>query len=535
MKTKIKLSLLLVCGILLIALPYSPVSRASAAGAIGIVCTYGPTFNLHTADGYIYTPDGNSIYMWGYATGAFQAPGPVLCVNQGQTVTINMTNNLSEPVSMIFPGQSGVTASGGSCPSVDDCLFAQAADTGETVTYTFTAGEPGTYLYESGTNPDKQVQMGLYGVLVVYPSMGSDYAYNDAATRFKAGQEYLLVISEIDPAWHRAVELGQSYDRTQFLPRYWLINGRSFPDAILPNGVAWLPSQPYSSVVVVEPYDPVNNPLPALVRYANAGLANHPFHPHGNDLRVIARDGRLLRGPIGEDASLEEFTHTTGSGTTYDMLFRWDDVDPWITGGAPVPVTIPGLQNLVFKDGATFYSGDPRLGYQGELPVGVTGNNQCGEFYFPWHSHAVFEFTSFDEGFGGLATVVRIDPPGGCAAVLNYMHIGDLDGSTTNGGANWKAYVTITLHDANHNPLSGATVSGSWNNPGSGGGGATTSCTTNTNGQCQVHTGNLSKSSVNSTTFTVTGITHASKTYNANRNHDPESDSNGTSITVSKP
>ena len=77
-------------------------------------------------------------------------------------------------------------------------------------------------------------------------------------------------------------------------------------------------------------------------------------------------------------------------------------------------MTIPELQNLVFKDDVTFYSGDPELAGTGELPVGVTSFNQCGEFYFPWHSHALFEFTNFDEGFGGLATVVGVFPPGGC-------------------------------------------------------------------------------------------------------------------------
>ncbi len=38
------------------------------------------------------------------------------------------------------------------------------------MTYTFTAAEPGTYIYESGTDPAKQVQMGLYGALVVRPT-----------------------------------------------------------------------------------------------------------------------------------------------------------------------------------------------------------------------------------------------------------------------------------------------------------------------------------------------------------------------------
>jgi FtsP/CotA-like multicopper oxidase with cupredoxin domain len=405
------LGLLLIGGLILLALPAAATPVASAAGPIGMVCTNGPTFNLQTTTGYIYTPDGNSIFMWGYSTGTFQSPSPVLCVTQGQTVTVNLTNNLSEPVSIVFPGQTNVTATGGSAG-----LFTnEAAAAGGTVSYSFVAGEPGTYLYESGTNLEKQIQMGLYGVLVVRPTLGSNYAYNDATTQFNPAREYLIVLNEIDPNLHRAVERGKSYNFSAFNDDYWTVNGRSFPDTIADNYVAWLPSQPYGAMVKVEPYDPSTNPLPALIRYANAGMVNHPFHPHGNHLRVVARDGRLLRGPGGEDTSFEDFTRTIGSGQTYDLLFTWDDVDPWIASSdPPVGVTIPGLQNLVFKDGVTFYSGDPNLGEQGELPVGVTSYNQCGEFYFPWHSHALFEFTNFDEGFGGMATILRVDPPGGC-------------------------------------------------------------------------------------------------------------------------
>jgi hypothetical protein len=284
------------------------------------------------------------------------------------------------------------------------------------VAYTFTASEPGTYLYESGTNPGKQVQMGLYGAIVVRPAMGAEYAYNDAATIFDPDREFLILLNEVDPDLHRAVELVQDYDINAFHPGYWQINGRSFPDTVADNFAPWLPSQPYGALVRVEPYNTASNPNPALIRYLNAGMANHPFHPHGNHLRVIARDGRLLRGPGGQDTSFENFTRTIGSGQTYDLLFKWTVVDAWIDpGGSPEPVTIPGLQNLVFKDGVTFYSGDAELGEQGALPVGVTSYNDCGEFYFPWHSHALFEFTNFDEGFGGLATLLRVDPPGGCS------------------------------------------------------------------------------------------------------------------------
>ena len=38
------------------------------------------------------------------------------------------------------------------------------------VSYTFTAGEPGTYQYHSGTRPDLQVEMGMYGALIVRPT-----------------------------------------------------------------------------------------------------------------------------------------------------------------------------------------------------------------------------------------------------------------------------------------------------------------------------------------------------------------------------
>jgi len=389
---------------------------ARAAGPVGMVCTDGVligstrTFNLQTATGFISTPDGNSLFMWGYTTnpGSFQMPGPVLCAREGETVVVNLSNTLVEATSIIFAGQANVAASGDAL----GLLAYEAAAGGGSSSYSFLASQPGTYIYNSGTNIDKQVQMGMYGALVIRPLMGDDYAYNDASTRFE--REFLILLHEIDPDIHRAVELGGlPFDFNAIHDRYWTVNGRSMPDTLAPNGVTWLPNQPYGALVQVEASSDAND-LPVLVRYANAGMFNHPFHPHGNHLRVIARDGRLLRGPGGEDASMEAFTKTIGAGQTYDLLFRWINTDAWSPSGNPIPVQVPGLQNLVFMDDATFYSGDPYLGQNGELPVGVTSYNQCGEFYYPWHTHALDNFQNFDEGFGGLATAVRVDPPGGC-------------------------------------------------------------------------------------------------------------------------
>ena len=172
-----------------LALPLNPPK-------IGIVCLNGPTFNLVATTGTIQTPDGNQVFMWSYAdsSGQFQYPGPVLCVTQGQTVTVTLTNNLSEASSIVFAGQEGVTGSG----SGPNGLLTKEAAPGGTVTYTFTASNPGTYLYESGSNISKQVEMGLYGALIVRPGIGANFAY-DGTTQFDPAREYILILGELDP------------------------------------------------------------------------------------------------------------------------------------------------------------------------------------------------------------------------------------------------------------------------------------------------------------------------------------------------
>ena len=74
----------------------------------------------------------------------------------------------------------------------------------------------------------------------------------------------------------------------------------------------------------------------------------------------------------------------------------------------------PNYRDVLFKDANTYYSGSPYLGYKGTLPTGTVSQNVCGEWYFPLHSHALNEFTNFDQGFGGMGTLLRVDPPGGC-------------------------------------------------------------------------------------------------------------------------
>jgi hypothetical protein len=109
------------------------------------------------------------------------------------------------------------------------------------------------------------------------------------------------------------------------------------------------------------------------------------------------------------------------------------------------------------------------------------------------------------------------------------MHVGDLDGTSIRQGNQWTATVTITVHDVNHNPVSNATVSGTWSNGASG----TASCTTGSNGQCSVNRSSISNGT-GSVTFTVNNVTRVTFTYVSANNHDPDGSSNGTRIVVGR-
>jgi len=110
------------------------------------------------------------------------------------------------------------------------------------------------------------------------------------------------------------------------------------------------------------------------------------------------------------------------------------------------------------------------------------------------------------------------------------MHVGDLDGTKDVKGKSgrWEVSVTVTIHDENHNLVDNATVAGEWSGASSG----TISGTTGSDGTVTFSTGNMA--SGDSVTFTVTNVTHDTLTYDFKANDDPDDDSDGTSITVSK-
>ena len=410
----------------------------------------GTAFNLAAKQDHISSSDGDSILMWGYANGAgrMQFPGPTLIVNEGDTITVTLTNELPPAagnVSIVFPGHQ-VAAAGG----VAGLLTREAPPGGATaVTYTFTATHPGTYLYHSGTRPDLQVEMGLIGAIIVRPSgfnPAAPQAYRHADSAYT--REFLFLLTEMDVSVHRNVEFGKmnQINTATFFPVNWFINGRNFPDNMAKANAAWLPTQPYNCSPMMHPGEKV------LCRVIGAGRDLHPFHFHGNNVRVIARDGWVLQSAPGAgiDLAYSDFTVTSVPGQTFDAIFEWtgaklgwdvyghkQDLDNPPTGnfpgaedidhngngifdsvplaknedpadhGKPLPVILPTRDDVIFGQ---FYSGSPYLGQKDGLPPDHPGLNVGGGFFYMWHSHSEKELTSNDLFPGGMMTFMNIVP-----------------------------------------------------------------------------------------------------------------------------
>src|SRR5215467_121959 len=109
-----------------------------------------------------------------------QLPAPLLCWRQGDTVTIRITNRLPAPTSIHWHGII-VPADMDGVPGVS---FG-GIPAGATFTYRFPVTQSGTYWYHSHSR--FQEQLGLYGPIVIEPSVGE---------RHRADREHVLLLSD---------------------------------------------------------------------------------------------------------------------------------------------------------------------------------------------------------------------------------------------------------------------------------------------------------------------------------------------------
>jgi FtsP/CotA-like multicopper oxidase with cupredoxin domain len=338
----------------------------------------GTTFNLTAQQAYLNQPDGEAVYSWGYGcantTGltfvptaiagancpTMQVPGPTMVVTEGQTITVNLTNGLPAPVgntSILFPGFNVSTTCTGA--GTQQGLLTCEAAPGGTVTYTFKASAPGTHAYYSGTQSDLQIEMGLYGAVIVLPATipanctTGYHSQNLAAeshwheTDFRLSQaaydhpgscydrEYLFQWAEMDSRIHRqaqaqvaaldgcvagAVGCSLSVQTEPYHPAYFLINGRSMPDLMDPNFAGEYPHQPYNG----NPHIHMGELM--LIRTIGQGRWQHPFHEHANHVRILGRDGNLVLSgaPTSISYNTPGGTAVSARGLAGTLMFNTD-------------------------------------------------------------------------------------------------------------------------------------------------------------------------------------------------------------------
>jgi FtsP/CotA-like multicopper oxidase with cupredoxin domain len=295
-KTKIPalLATVLAAASLAVVLSGASTAASQAAVTIELCAKTGTVKPLPTTD------SGLTIPIWGFgipstpgncATATASLPGPALTVNQGDTVTLTVNNALplGHPISVQAPG-------------IDFNAGPTDAAAGGTVTLTFTASAPGTYLYGSGGDAGRQEAMGLYGALVVNSSVAGQ-AYGTAGTAYDS--QATLVLSQVDPVFN--ADPDAAGDLKSYKATYWLINGKSYPDTDVIHGAT--------------------AGQRVLLRYLNAGYDNTTMALLGMHEHVVARDAHLV--PTAFDADAE----TIPAGATEDAITTVPAASPALTNG----------------------------------------------------------------------------------------------------------------------------------------------------------------------------------------------------------
>ncbi len=283
--------------------------------------------------------DGSVVPVWGFALdqdnnlttadGTITVPGPTLRVApDDNALIIHLKNNLSEPVSLNILGQMLTNNSGpvwtnfpqdtetwtGSRPAGNYTArvrsFSHETRPGETGEYRWESFRPGTYLLQSGTNPAKQVQMGMY--LPVIKDTAQGFAYADVPY----DSELIVVFSESDPIIQNAIAAG-TYGAVPnatigssvlYEPKYFMMNGLSWPSERLNyiNGKG-----------------PLFQGDRLLIRFLNAGLETHVPQLQGLYMTLWSEDATRFQYPR------ELFGFELTPGKTADAIVVSPNNPPW--------------------------------------------------------------------------------------------------------------------------------------------------------------------------------------------------------------
>ena len=140
-------------------------------------------------------------------------PAPVLRWKEGDTVTLNVTNNLAEDTSIHWHGLILPSSQDG-VPNISDGFT--GIRPGETFTYRFPVLQNGTYWYHSHSG--FQEQTGAYGAIIIDPKEPEPYSHD---------REHVVVLSDWSDEDPHAI-----YAKLKKLSHYYNFRERTVGEAI---------------------------------------------------------------------------------------------------------------------------------------------------------------------------------------------------------------------------------------------------------------------------------------------------------------
>ncbi|MEK7251705.1 MAG: multicopper oxidase domain-containing protein [Actinomycetota bacterium] len=222
---------------------------------------------------------GRIVQAWAYNG---MVPGPMIRVEVGDRVRVNVTNDLPMGTDVHFHGVGLPNAMDGVAPLTQPLI-----EPGDVFTYEFVAERPAVAMYHAHHHAQIQVPNGLFGVFMIGDvelPRGRTISGIPIPLDLELAAEIPMVLND-------AGVIGYS------------LNGKSFPA-----------TQPY----VLQTGDWY------LVHYFNEGLQIHPMHQHQFVGLVVAKDGIPLESPYWMD------TLNVAPGERYSVLIQATDAGAWL-------------------------------------------------------------------------------------------------------------------------------------------------------------------------------------------------------------
>jgi len=321
--------------------------------------------HLAAGDGFVLMADGHLQYIFGFqdvsgvadkqvmrvAELGAQFPAPTLVMDEGTQVYLNLTNvgmpmrpDLFDAHSVHFHGFPNAAPIFDGLPESSVTI-----KMGATFTYFYNLVEPGTYLYHCHVEATEHMQMGMLGNLYVRPRQDCDgtqplaqrcgggtgaplgYAYNDGDGSTRYDVEAALQVSGFDSIFHDAHIAVQPLPFAAMKDNYAMINGRGYPDTIVPGTIPAPPSadnggknwntdprggpQPVTSRITASPGQRI------LLRLSNLSVqALYTIQSPGIAMEVVGVNARLLKGPGGRSLYYKTHSVNLGGGESMDII-----------------------------------------------------------------------------------------------------------------------------------------------------------------------------------------------------------------------